>query len=257
MIEKRNGIRRRIAAVREVQAIYMPSVPQLAALHLQAQRQRHRQLQHAITVGGSSSTIPTDHAPPSTLPEDLPEDTKLFLPSELPPTALAGCTDDLANIEERLRDAQLYDSLDKLRVQLHIKSRMLIFKGRNIRNQKPNLRAQRHLTVNESKIKIFAEKYRAAWRAKSVLAGEGRWQLTWKVLQREDVRTMSIEDDPVNRNAAEANAALRSKVNKKRKMLSEGRRKTSWIWLAAGTEEEDVSGMTDGKYYMASSVLSF
>jgi hypothetical protein len=235
MLEKRNALRRRIAAVRKVQAIYMPCVPQLIALcHHQHRTITRHQSSHSPGSTRTTSAAQTDYPP---------EEQSLFLTSELSVDQRAACVQNLLTLEERLRDAQLYNALDKLRIQLHIKSRMLTFKERNVRHQRPNTCAQRQLEVNESKIKVFAEKYRAAWRAKLSLAGEGTWQQKWQWLRHKDVRIMSAEDDPVNRKAAEVRAAGTSQTP----MLSEGRRKTSWIWLGSDKDEEDVTGMADGE----------
>jgi hypothetical protein len=57
------------------------------------------------------------------------------------------------------------------------------------------------------------------------------------------MRTMSAEDDPVNHKAAEVRAAGTSQTP----MLSEGRRKTLWIWLGSDKDKEDVMGMADGE----------
>ena len=140
----------------------------------------------------------------------------------------AGAVDADVAALERLRDAQLSDSLDKLRVHLHIKSRLLAGKKRNARHQGANTRARRRIDVNEDKIVHLAEKYRAARQAKLVLTGPGEWERTWQVLKREDVRTLQAEDDPINVTAEEG---LR--------MLSEGRRTTSWIWMSSDGEEVD------------------
>lgn len=165
---------------------------------------------------------------------DLPEDQPLFLPHELTFEDLEQCTPGLAEIEERLRDAQLFAMLDKLRVQLHVKTRLITFKNRNVRHQGPTTRARRRIDVNEGKILAIAEKYRAAYAAKLVLAGPGLWQKEWRELARSDVRTMLAADDPTNGGREET---------------SEGRRTTSWIWMAADREENGrmQSGIQDGE----------
>lgn len=66
---------------------------------------------------------------------DLPEIQPLVLPSELEGHELDNCASGLADMEARLRDAQLCDALDKLRVHLHIRSRLVQFKNRHVRHQ--------------------------------------------------------------------------------------------------------------------------
>lgn len=112
-----------------------------------------------------------------------------------------------------------------------------------MRGQRPNTRARRHLDVNESKIIAIADKYRAARVAKMALAGPGRWEKTWCELAKSDVRTMLAEDDPRNKKAMD-DAAARAGGGAP-PMLSEGRRQTSWIWMAAGGDGT-ATGMQDG-----------
>ena len=181
VIEKRTVLRRRIAALREIQAIYMPCVPMLAARREQVLLQKRRQTApHATQAPFAIEDV-----------RELPEDQVLFLPHQLDMNDLDQCTAGLPEIEERLRDAQLRDALDKLRVQLHVKSRIMAFKDRNIRHQKYNLRARKQLDTNDAKIKVFTEKYRAAWLAKLALAGEGDWMKTWRKLENADIQTLA------------------------------------------------------------------
>jgi hypothetical protein len=124
MLEKRNALCCCIATVQKVQAIYMPCVPQLVALHY---HQHHTIAQHQSSH--SPGSIQTTSVAQTDYP---PEEQSLFLTSELSVDQHAACVQNLSTLEERLRDVQLYDALDKLRIQLHIKSRMLTFKKRNV-----------------------------------------------------------------------------------------------------------------------------
>ncbi|KIP01514.1 hypothetical protein PHLGIDRAFT_80473 [Phlebiopsis gigantea 11061_1 CR5-6] len=247
-LEKRGLLRRRITTIREVQAVYMSCVPQLLARIHRDTRIPATSLSAMTSGGNPRESALRSAAPPAS--STLPEDECLFLPYQLTSDQLALCTEGLAAIEERLRDAQLHDSLDKLRIQLHIKSRMVGFKHRHVRNQRPNECIRRQINVNDQKVKLFSEKYRAARTAKHKLAGPGDWECEYRILKNEDVRTMVAEDDPVNQRAAEVNAQA-SRTNKgKRKMVSEGKRKTSWIWLGAAVEGEgaeagEVAGLSD------------
>lgn len=96
-----------------------------------------------------------DALPPATLHcrnDDFLEDKKLFLPHALTPDQRAGCAVGLASLEERMRDAQLHECLDRLRVHLHIKARLVTFKNRNVRAQGPNTRARGQINTNEQKV---------------------------------------------------------------------------------------------------------
>lgn len=212
LIDRRAAIRRRLLNIREIQTIYMTCVPSKLAQHLR--------------------TNPAA--------SEYPEDQVLFFPSSLSTEDLRGCIQGLALLEERLRDAQLYDSLDRLRVHLHIRSRLAVDKTRNVRHQGANTRARRKIDVNESKIIALAEKYRVARQAKHSLVGPGDWESKWRPLDRSDVRTLMIRDDFVNLTAEEGI-----------RQISEGRRTTSWIWMSADSQGSDTSvqaGMQDGEY---------
>ncbi|GJF00428.1 hypothetical protein PsYK624_167160 [Phanerochaete sordida] len=139
IVKKRTALRRRLTAIRDIQSIYMPCVPRLVAAALHA-----------------SSDSPS--SPNAQLPEHQP----LFLLHQLSPEDLDLCVPGLADMETRLREAQMHDSLDKLRCQLHVKSRMMMFKTRYVRHQGANTKMRRRLDVNDARIIVLAEKYQAA-----------------------------------------------------------------------------------------------
>ncbi|KAF7797546.1 hypothetical protein EIP86_008746 [Pleurotus ostreatoroseus] len=208
--EKRSTIRRRIANIREIQSIYMPCVPRYAAKWAQSN------LQSA----------------------DFPEEFPLVLPHSLSPDDLQLCFRGIASLEECLRDGALHDALDKLRVHLHIRSRLAAGKARNVRHQGANTRARKKIDVNESKIISLAEKYRATRAAKLALAGNGDWEKAWRPLERSDVRCM----------VAEPNSAVNVADGGDMQVPSEGRRTVSWIWMSADSLTMDTtieSGMQD------------
>lgn len=185
-----------------------------------------RQLRGGAARGGR--LLPADS-------HDRPEDQPLFLPSTLTVPQFTGCTNasGLKDLEKRLREGQLRSSLDKLRVHLHIKTRLMAFKGRNVRHQGPTTRARKKINSNEAKIIAYAEKYRAARRAMVALVGPGDWESEWRVLDRRDVRCLK-DDDP--------ETALPT---------SEGHRQLSWIWRAAGQRDEDgdIGNMGEGELH--------
>ena len=260
MIKRRSALRRRLSAIRAVQAIYMPCVPaMLAAVSLEESAAAIVTSRHgstaAITTSSHDDAAHGSANPAHSRHGDFPEDEQLFLPHNLTPTERAGCAAGLAAIEERVRDAQLHETLDRLRLHLHIKARLVTFKNRNVRAQRPNTRARGQINTNEQRIVWYANKYRAARKAKLALAGDGAWCTQWRELACTDVRTLLAEDDPVN--AAAIGRATTNEVP----MLSEGRRQTSWIWRVAANEardtgedgtEGDSMGMQDGASYHTS-----
>lgn len=137
VVEKKIALRWRITAVRAPQAIYMPCVPELIACH------KAEALLAAAKAFASAatSTVPAtsltkkpprrargQHTTPNDS-DDCPEDQPLFLPYQLSKEQLDRYSLGLAEMENRLREAQLHNSLDKLRVQLHVKSRIVNFKA--------------------------------------------------------------------------------------------------------------------------------
>lgn len=231
VLEKRAALRKRLAAVRDVQAIYMPCVPQLVTKYHLERRE--------LDPAGSSTSIPRatgrvtrgQSAVTSADILELTEHQPLFLPHSLSLEDLDTCHAGLAEMEDRLREGQMCGALDKARIHLHIKSRLLSFKQRQVRHQQANTRAQTKIMANELKIITFAEKYRAAWNARLALNSAGDWTKRWRRLRREDVRCMQ-DDDPSAKDA------------------SESRRQVSWIWKSADGNDADGRGnssMVDGE----------
>ena len=124
----------------------MPPVPRLAATSLLP-----RPAPSSASQPAAASNVLSDF--------DVPESQVLFLPSQLSQDDLDLCALGLAEIENRLCEGQLHDSLDKIQVQLHVKSRLLNFKGRHVRHQGLNTTMRHRLDVNDAKIIALAERY--------------------------------------------------------------------------------------------------
>ncbi|EKM49243.1 uncharacterized protein PHACADRAFT_33556 [Phanerochaete carnosa HHB-10118-sp] len=118
VIAKRASLHHRINMIRIVQAIYMPCVLLKLALHRQSLATSTNANSSRSTSFASSRTRP----PASVDMIDLLESQPLFLLSTLNHSELNTCVTGLADMESKLRDGQLADSLDKLRVHLHIHS---------------------------------------------------------------------------------------------------------------------------------------
>lgn len=156
-----------------------------------------------------------------------PEEAPLFLPHSLSTEELQPCVAGLVDMEMRLREGQMRNALDTLRLHLHIKSRQLRYKNQNVRHQKPNTRAREKIEGNEAKLRTAMGKYRAAWNATKKALGEGEWMKQWRELKQTDVRCLQEDDGGV----------------------SEGRRRISWIWMSADTEDDDSAmGLNAGEY---------
>ncbi|KAJ7429368.1 hypothetical protein B0H11DRAFT_1768371 [Mycena galericulata] len=197
------------------------------------------------------------------LPDDiLAEDVPLMLPSALGLAQRDACVAGLPEIESMMRDAQCRTALVRLRNQLHVKSRLLLYKGNHTRHQGSKTRAQTIVARNESKIRLHSEKYQAAWEALRRLNNGDESSVGWRVLKREDIRCMEDPED-VARLAKERKEKA-ARLRKKHQLLrdhgllpaerdedmdweegggvgrgGENVRTVSWIWAVAGTEGTD------------------
>ena len=208
VIDKRRKLQTNLEKLRLLQAPFMPNVLQILA-----------------------------RRPAVICHDELPEEQPLMFPSDLNADELSACAPGLARLEERLRDGQLHDALDKLRTHLHMKTRLVTFKDRNVRNQVANTRARAKIDLNEIKIKTAARRYRQARAAKSRLAGHGDWEKTWRILNDDDIRT--LRGDIHNPTMIPGPSGTLSTILNPE---SEGRRRTSWIWLSADTSTSAGNG---------------
>lgn len=192
--DKRNSLRRRIDAWREVQDIYMPGA---------------RTVREAST--STSSTTSPQH----------PEMIKLVLPSAMTESARGlGCVDGLRAKEGRLRVAQADDALRELRRQLRVSARILDFKKNTIGGT-----SQRQATKTQTLMKRFhdkthrcARRYSAAYDALCALDPPGDWHDRLQPLNHSTDLRLPGRDKEKDKN--------------KKERESEGQRELSWIWLA-------------------------
>ncbi|KAJ7018161.1 hypothetical protein C8F04DRAFT_1214712 [Mycena alexandri] len=224
--------------------------------------QRFRKLQGVYTPAALQAA-----ARVSSEASQLPEDTPLFLPSALSEQERAtGCTAGLINIEARARDAQCRTALVRLRNQLHIKTRFLIYKKIHSRHQGANTRSRTIVTRNESKIRLHSERYQAAWEAIRSLSGGDATKVGWQKLRKRDIRLLEDPEELSKRQAKRERQEERRRA-KERRLTAEGEiplvpppaedddddsdgeerearggesvREVSWIWTVAGTAGTD------------------
>ncbi|KAJ7042238.1 hypothetical protein C8F04DRAFT_946268 [Mycena alexandri] len=173
--------------------------------------QRFRKLQALYTPAAlqAAARVPADAS-------QLPEDAPLFLPSALSDQERAtGCTAGLVNIEAQARNAQCRSALVRLRNQLHIKTRFLIYKKIHSRHQGVNTRARTILSRRQAKRERQEERRRARERC---LTAEGELPLV--------AASTEVDDDDSNGEEREARGG-------------ESVREVSWIWTVAGTAGTD------------------
>ncbi|KAJ7029081.1 hypothetical protein C8F04DRAFT_1188013 [Mycena alexandri] len=220
---------------------------------------RFRKLQATYTPGALQALArrPMD-------PEETPEKTPLMLPSALAADEReAGCVGQVATYEAVARDAQCDAALLRLRHQLHIKSRFVVYKRNHSRHQGANIRSRTLVARNESKIRLHSEKYQAAWNAIRQLQGGDARKVGWRRLLQSDIRLMEDAEDLKKREERRKKEEARRRA-RTRQLIAEGEhveeddgddaweddngdgatttescRVVSWIWTVAGTTGSD------------------
>ncbi|PPQ99631.1 hypothetical protein CVT26_009186 [Gymnopilus dilepis] len=222
LTEERNNFRVRRKAWEKLCPIYMPGI-----------------LQYKANLAKEDPQVQTA--------SNKAEDVVIWLPSLIPSSRRSQvCMDGLAEIEERLRDAQCMDSLQKLRRILRVKSRLIHFKNKNVRGQRDGTRSRSVIDRVHLKARNAADRYRACRAAKLALAGPGKWEDTFRVLDNRDIRGYqdpdrlrpkvgrkgTLEDDQPRAAVAdtEEEFELFNEVRTRRDGSGETRRTLSWIW---------------------------
>ncbi|GJF00432.1 CxC2 domain-containing protein [Phanerochaete sordida] len=238
IFDRRAAIRRRTQTICKIQAIYMPPVAQLVAAQLpvvaDALKRKENERRRRAHVSSHSSGNPAS-ANEERAVNVPPEHVPLFLPSEVPTDHADGLLPQLRSMESALREGQMRNALDKLRVHLHIKTRLASFKARQVRHQKENMKAREQLETNDMKIRTFKEKYRGARAAKLRIDGPGQWEHEWRHLADNDVRGLR-DFDPLL--TAENDALPR------RQVVTEGSR-IKWHLGTFNSEAGGLGGMNE------------
>ena len=241
LTEQRNLLRSRLHGWEWLVPIYMPRV-----------------LQYHINGGTSTLTS-------SSSASGHPEDADIWLPSRIPaPYRDTVCMSGLPDIEVRLREAQAYDTLDKVRNMLKVKSRMVEFKNRNARGQREGLKSRSVIDSIHEKARMAAERYRRARIAKMFLSGPGDWEVVLRVLEDRDIRGYQdpnrlrvrqgrrgiLNDEQLEQLARltpdipltnDDDLTLYNEPRTRRDGTGETRRTLSWIW----TTDSNITGPED------------
>ncbi|KAJ3487311.1 hypothetical protein NLJ89_g11723 [Agrocybe chaxingu] len=224
LIEQRNQLRTRIQGWGQLIPIYMPGL-----------------LQYKTTLPRGSYADDAENA----------EDVDLWFPSRVDCTARATvCVTNLPEMEEKLRTAQCFDSLDNVRTILTLKSCMVAFKSKNVRGQREGTRSRAVIDRVHKRARAAAEKYRASRRAKLALSGPGDWEQELQELLDADIRgyqdpdrlrrgpgrrgtledgQLQIADEEIDQ-AEGSDFTLFNEVRSRRDGTGETRRTISWIW---------------------------
>lgn len=234
LIERRTSLLKRIQRFRDTQRLYMPGLnpQQMAHLQRSALRNNARASVHV-------------------------EDSVLFMPSDLSDELRRHhCSPGLATMEDRLRYAEAYESLDRLRHHLRNRTFTNKFKVKNVTGQKNNTRSREVQHRIDDKVKAAQLQYcRARW-ALIVLRGAGDWEVALPVLNPGDVRALNErqlteqEKDDERRVRAKRGAHVGTtdddeeedlqdiRVIAKPAEVGEGERRPSWIWFQTSASED-------------------
>jgi hypothetical protein len=162
-----------------------------------------------------------------------PEDDTLFIPSSLISLDLqTSDNSELADMEARLRYAQLTDTLSGLRRALAVVAELTRYKHKEARGVSMNTRAQSLIFTAQKKVREYAMTYRRSRTAYLALRGSGKWEETLRELRDEDVRFMSMHQDE----------DAMTKLDGPR----EGHRLVSWIYTASSSVESSMPEFSQG-----------
>ncbi|KAJ7446031.1 hypothetical protein B0H11DRAFT_1930373 [Mycena galericulata] len=220
--KRRTTLLKRIYKFREIQRVYMPSV---RAFLSDAQKQM---------FDGNG--------------EQLPENTRLFMPSEIADSTTRGraCAIGLAEVEARLREAEAGEALEAVRQGLRTRTMTNRYKLRNFTGQGMMTKGQGILRQINIKIHIAKLRYRYSRAALLVLRGHGVWEDGLRVLADEDVRALNeraltMEEKAQNQHWAELGGAIiEGGVARAAGVAAgEGSHTLSWIWYTAGATTDD------------------
>ncbi|KAL0564010.1 hypothetical protein V5O48_018046 [Marasmius crinis-equi] len=162
--ESRRALRRRIVALLDVRAVYMPGL-----------------LQYLSDEG-----LGDDHDDTSA------EDISVWLPSSIPKKDVHRvCGGDVVAAETKLQFARANDALDGLRHTLRVKTRMVLFKHTHIRGQRDSGRAREVINRVQGRAQRFVGQYRTARTAYYTLAPDGTDLGELPKLDNNDVRGLA------------------------------------------------------------------
>ncbi|KAJ6484517.1 hypothetical protein C8R47DRAFT_1073122 [Mycena vitilis] len=225
--KRRTTLLKNIHKFRKVQRVYMPG---LRSLLSDTQRQM---------LDGNGPQVP--------------ESTRLFMPSEIEKADLRGkaCAMGLPEIERRMRKGEAEDALEKIRNGLRTRTMTNRYKLRNWTGQGMMTKAQGLLREINIKIQMARVRYMYARVALLRLWGHGSWEERLRVLNEDDVRALNeraltTEEKKQNEHWAElGGAVIEGGIARATGVATgEGSHTLSWIWYtAAGVAEEGDEGL--------------
>ncbi|KAJ7465326.1 hypothetical protein B0H11DRAFT_2159688 [Mycena galericulata] len=205
-LKRRTAMLKQIYKFRQVQRVYMPA---LRALLSDERKQ---------VFDGNG--------------DQLPEATRLFMPSELADARIRGraCAVGLAEVEARMREGEASEALEAVRQGLRTRTMTNRYKLRNYTGQGMMTKGQGILRQINIKIHGAKLRYRYSRAALLMLRGHGAWEERLRVL-----------DDDDNEHWAElGGAVIEGGVARAGGLAAgEGSHTLSWIWYTAGVRMEE------------------
>ncbi|KAJ7601623.1 hypothetical protein DFH06DRAFT_1153729 [Mycena polygramma] len=214
--KRRTTLLKQIIRFRKIQRVYMPAVRSILS---DDQRQ---------VFDGNG--------------EQLPEATRLFMPSEIADAALRGrvCAIGLPEVERRMRRGEAGEALEAVRQGLRTRTMTNRFRLRNYTGQGMMTKGQGILRRVNIKISLAKVRYRYSRAALLALEGHGDWETVLRVLKDDDVRALNeraltAEEKAQNEHWAELGGAIIEGGIARASGLAtgEGAHTLSWIWYTA------------------------
>lgn len=251
ILERRNILKRALRAFEKLRSVYMPGL-----------------VQYLTDIDEDLSYDEDGH----------PESEKLWLPSAIPAHFReAVCCDGVDVIEERLRRARAYDALDSVRHTLRVKTKMILFKNKNIRGQRSSGKSREVIDRIHERVKGFVEKYRRSREGLLLLLGPGDWEEELRVMENADVRSYAdperkkrgpgrrgtneeepgmegivVEDESgFEQQDNDKEFPLLAEARNRRDGTGETRKEQSWIWLTRRINLKDGADENDNEVLRA------
>ncbi|KAJ7605673.1 hypothetical protein DFH06DRAFT_1348526 [Mycena polygramma] len=220
--KRRTALLKRIHKFRQLQAVYMPSL-----------RGSLTDIQKQMFDGNGPQ---------------LPEVTRLFMPSEIQDAVVRGhvCAIGLPQLEIRLRMGEAAEALETVRHGLRTRTMTNRYRLRNYTGQGMMTKGQGILRQVNIKIHVAKVRYRYSRAALLALEGHGDWEERLRVLHDDDVRALNeraltTEEKAQNEHWAELGGAIIEGGVARAAGVArgEGAHTLSWIWYTVGVAEEE------------------
>jgi hypothetical protein len=189
--------------------------------------------------------------------EQLPELTRLFMPSELDNTIRGrACVTGLPEIEACMREGETMQVLEVIRHSLRTQTMMNRYKLRNWTGQGMLTKGQGILQQINIKIHAAKLQYWYVHAALLALCKHGAWEELLCILHEDDVRALNEcaltdEEKAQNRHWAGLGGAIieGGVAHAAALAVGEGSHTLSWIWYTAGNpaDENDLK-LQEGKH---------